>query len=263
MLAVRRRRVRIARLIVLCLVGCSAAEPQLISWEPRDPDLVAKLESNLAKERQADSDGPVFSLEYSIKFDPLSVVSNQRIRLAFPQISETDERIYHCQMGSTASYRTTLEFSPRTLSTSRVQRKILECERDAGDSASLCRFEPRIAYYLDNPTHFYEVGDDMDARRAREIMSMLVSGSFESKAYGFPPKDWPADWYKDVTMRRLSALKTGESPDAPPRTRNQDGHDGYVLTFPGCGCWDKIAIERGNASNAMPLQIVDYWTICI
>ena len=133
-------QLRLSIAAIACAVfalGCATQLPEAppgsawIRWEPRDPELLRQLDESLRETDLWDE------RDFALRFDPLAVVPDSRFRAAFDEIGESDERIHHCQMGSTASGVLTMRFTPEVVSSSEVRLKNLRCQND--DEPSVAR----------------------------------------------------------------------------------------------------------------------------
>ncbi len=232
--------------------GCATPLPEAppgsawIAWRPRDPELLRQLDQSLRKADLWDE------RDFALEFDPLSVVPDSRFRTAFEEIEEGDERIHHCQMGSTASGVATIRFTPEVVSMSEVRLKNLRCRNDDELSASLCEFYAEPAFHLDDPVNFFRVHEAVPGETALQLMELLADGQFTSEIEGFPPSDWPIGWASDHRERFLSLDNRREAVAGQ-----------YALSLPGCGCSQILIFRFDESACVQWLTLVDHYVMCI
>lgn len=171
-------------LISTMLFGCQSSwsnadtvpERAWISWQPHDLSRVAELREDLRTYNRESEDEP-FTVTEMIEFDPLSVVPDERFRAAFPQLSDTDNRIDECQMGSTGMNLGTIEFTAHRSSATTVRRKILRCSQDQERRCPSSLIHTR-------PRQLSEVRADSDDE-ARRPVKMLASPTKRIQSQGW------------------------------------------------------------------------------
>jgi hypothetical protein len=190
-------------------------------------------------------------LEEYVEFDPLSVVPDDRFRAAFCQLKDADSRVHHCQLGSTGGNIVTVEFTPEQTSDTSVQRKVFRCQHDSGRRASSCEFARETAYHLGDPAQVFRVSDDVEPSEAIKLMRLLANRTFRSEVSGFPPGDWPDEWWARHSGRYLG------------RAVHKPGAHRFELSLAGCACRQHLVLEYGSLRTRSEVVIVDQFMQCI